>query len=284
MSDKPLAKVMQKAMLSTVMRKRKVDAHKGIFGHVLVIGGAEGMGGAALLAALGAQRIGAGLVSLLTHKTHAAEVMAAHPSLMVHAVDADEQAIKLITKASAIVIGPGLGQDEWGGHLLALVAMYHPQYCVIDADGLNMWSNRTDLGFDFPVLTPHPGEASRMLGITIDQVQQDRLEAANKLAEKYEGICVLKGAGTVVMDAKKEAWVCPWGNPGMAVGGMGDVLAGVIGGLLAQGLLPAQAAVTGVGCHALAGDMAAHQGGERSLVPEDILPYLAKALDEDDAT
>jgi ADP-dependent NAD(P)H-hydrate dehydratase / NAD(P)H-hydrate epimerase len=172
-----------------------------------------------------------------------------------------------------IAVGPGLGRGDWGAGLWAQ-ALTAPQPLVVDADGLN-WLAENPARRDDWVLTPHPGEAARLLGLRNAEVQRDRATAARQLRERYGGICVLKGAGTLVQGAGLA--LCPHGNPGMASGGMGDVLCGLIAGLLAQGLGPEVAAQTAVAAHALAGDAAA-QRGERGLIPSDLLAALPPFL------
>ncbi|MFP5358481.1 MAG: NAD(P)H-hydrate dehydratase [Gammaproteobacteria bacterium] len=259
--------------LPDLLPRRPRTAHKGRHGHVLVIGGDHGMAGAALLAGRAALRAGAGLVSLATRAEHAAALAAAQPELMVHAV-ADPAALRpLLARATVLVVGPGLGQGGWAQALLAAVqAADRPR--VLDADALNA------LAVDpqpcpGAVLTPHPGEAARLLGSTTQAIQQDRYAAAAALRERYGAVVVLKGAGSLVYGAQQR--VCPYGNPGMGTGGMGDVLAGIIGAFMAQGLDAERAAQAGVLAHALAGDLAAGEG-ERGLLPGDLLARLRAVI------
>ena len=248
-------------------------ANKGNYGHVLVIGGEHGMAGAARLAAESALRGGAGLVSVATRAGHAQALLAARPELMVHAVDGPQALQPLLDRASVLALGPGLGQAAWG-HALWLTALDAGKPLVLDADGLNLLA-REPRRFAAPtVLTPHPGEAARLLGVRTAEVEQDRFAAARALARRYAAVVVLKGAGSLIADPDGRLDVCPWGNPGMACGGMGDLLTGIIAALLAQGCSAWRAACLGVGLHARAGDLAAQRSGERGLLASDLLVPL----------
>ncbi|MGD2138612.1 MAG: NAD(P)H-hydrate dehydratase [Gammaproteobacteria bacterium] len=254
---------------------RRRAAHKGDFGHVLVIGGGPGMAGAVRLAGEAALRTGAGLVSLATHPQHAA-VMAAHcPELISHAV-ADARALRvLLARARVVVIGPGLGKSTWAKRLLGRV-LEGSRPLVVDADALNLLAAEP-CRRDNWVLTPHPGEAGRLLRETTAVVQADRFAAVRALQDRYGGSVVLKGAGSLVCSGTAPVAVCDAGNPGMATAGTGDVLSGVIGGLLAQGLPLADAVLAGVCLHACAGDRAA-RGGERGLLARDVMAELRPLL------
>ncbi len=256
------------------LRPRPRDAHKGTHGHVLIVGGDRGMGGAARLAGEAAARSGAGLVSVATRGEHVPAILAARPELMVNAVESDEQLAAPRARASVLGLGPGLGQGDWGrARFEALRDWSGP--VVVDADALNSLANQPDR-HDRRVITPHPGEAARLLGWSTGEVQGDRFAAVAALQARYGGVAVLKGAGTLVTDGQ-QIRVCDAGNPGMASGGMGDVLTGVIAGLLAQGLTPSDGAGIGVWCHARAADEAA-VGGERGLLAGDLLAALRPIL------
>ena len=253
---------------------RRPCAHKGDFGHVLVVGGDHGMSGAARLAGEAALRCGAGLVSLATRVAHTAAVSAARPELMCHGVTDAVSLKPLLRRATVLAIGPGLGQDAWGRGLLgAALASRLP--LVVDADALNLLAAEP-LRRTRWVLTPHPGEAARLLGISTAEVQADRPAAARALHREYGGVVVLKGAGSLIADDGGLA-LCDAGNPGMASGGMGDVLTGVIAALLAQGLGPGEAARCGVCLHATAADRAAG-AGQRGLLASDLFPCLRELL------
>lgn len=262
-------------LLSQQFDRRNRAAHKGDFGHVLVIGGDYGMGGAVRLAAEAALRVGAGLVSVATRAEHVALVNSNRPEIMCHAVKNAADLSDLIQKATAIVIGPGLGKSEWSLELLK-VALNAKQPKIIDADALNLLSEQ-EYKYCNWILTPHVGEAARLLHCTIEQVQADRIKTVKKLSDQYGGIIVLKGAGTLIQCEDERPYICNAGNPGMASGGMGDVLSGVLGGLLAQNFSLLSAAKTGVLLHAMAGDLAA-ANGERGLLASDLMPYLRQLV------
>ena len=255
---------------------RPRGAHKGSHGHVLVVGGDLGFAGAVRLAAEGAARVGAGLVSVATREAHAATVSAMRPEIMSRGVE-DESAFEdLAERANVVVIGPGLGLGRWGERMFARALRHESGFLVVDADGLNHLAaaGSTPPRRDDWVLTPHPGEAARLLGVSAGEVQADRFAAARAIRERHGGVCVLKGAGTIV-DAgpPHRVGVCLNGNPGMATGGTGDVLTGVIAGLAAQGAGPADAAAFGVCIHGKAGDRAA-RAGERGLLAGDLVAEL----------
>lgn len=264
----PLAQLQRAADLAGLLPLRRRDAHKGRHGHVLVVGGNHGMMGAALLAARAALRCGAGLVSVATRDVHAVAMTAGQPELMCHGVD--ELAVRaLIARADVVAIGPGLGQDRWARGLWS-AAIDSGKPLIVDADALNLLAAEPAV-LPAAVLTPHPGEAARLLGVTTAEIQRDRLAALRELESRYHAAIVLKGAGSLCSGHPPR--VCPFGNPGMAVGGSGDVLTGVIAALRAQGLARDEAAQAGVLVHALAGDRAAG-GGERGLLPSDLLACL----------
>lgn len=263
------AALLQDEMDLHALGRRARDAHKGGSGHVLVVGGNHGMAGAALLAGRAALRAGAGLVSVATRPVHAPALTAAQPELMVHGVETPAQLDALLQHAGVVALGPGLGQDEWARALFAHV-LTGEGALVVDADALNLLA-RLPRRRERWVLTPHPGEAARLLERSTAEIQTDRLGSLHALEARYGGVVVLKGAGSLVSGAPPQ--VCAYGNPGMAVGGMGDVLTGVIAALWAQGHTPQTAARLGVLAHALAGDRAAI-GGERGLLPQDLIGEL----------
>ena len=254
---------------------RPRDSHKGRNGHVLCIGGDHGSGGAILLAANAALRSGAGLLSVATRAEHVPALLARRPEAMAHAVDDVAQLAPLLSRASVIAIGPGLGQGDWGRQLLeAALASALP--CVVDADALNLLASSGQCLRGQDVATPHPGEAARLLGITTSEVQRDRFAAAQALQARLGCTLVLKGAGSIIASAGQPPSVICAGNPGMAVGGMGDVLTGIIAALLAQGMAAGDAALAGALLHAVAGDAAAREDGERGLLPSDLAPWLRR--------
>lgn len=267
----PHARLVRQEDVASLLRPRPRDAHKGCFGHVLVIGGNHGMGGAARMAAEAAARVGAGLVSVATRPAHVAPLLAARPELMCRGVDTAADLDPLLAKATVVAIGPGLGQDDWARALYRRV-LAHPGQVVADADALNLLAAEPSRREGW-ILTPHPGEAARLLKTDARGVQDDRFGAAARLAADLGAVVVLKGVGTLVQAPGESPWVCDRGNPGMASGGMGDVLTGIIAGLLAQGLAAESAAMAGAFVHAVAADRAAAQG-ERGLLALDLMDHL----------
>ena len=267
----PVYRRVDDEMLLNALPPRPLDAHKGHFGHVLVIGGGPGMPGAACLSGAAALRSGAGLVTVATHEAHAGALAAVRPELMVRDVRDAAALEPLLDSASVVAIGPGLGQDEWAREMLQAVRGCR-QASVWDADALNLLAKQPDT-HSLRVITPHPGEAGRLLGTTAADVQRDRLAALKALQEKCGGVIVLKGAGSLVSSVNGVPWLATGGNPGMAAPGMGDVLTGIIAGLLAQGLAPEAAAAVGVAVHAEAGDIAA-ENGERGMLASDVIDTL----------
>jgi len=265
--------------LLTCLPAITANSHKGRFGHALVVGGDLGMGGAALLASEAAARCGAGLVSAATRPANVPAFNARRPEIMAHGVESRAELDALLPRASAAAVGPGLGQDAWGEQLLHLVSG-SALPLVVDADALNLLATNPGLAGARDghwILTPHPGEAARLLGVDTAAIQADRFAAAARLQERYGGVVVLKGAGTIISDGEHFA-VCPYGNPGMASGGMGDVLSGVLVALLAQGLCPWDAARLGVCLHSAAADIAAEEG-QRGLLATDLMPALRQLID-----
>lgn len=260
--------------LKPLLAPRPRTAHKGMNGHLLVLGGDAGMPGAARVAAEAAARIGSGLVSIGTHAAHASWLNLTRPELMSHAIDTAADLTTLCERANALTVGPGLGQRDWGQMLLD-TAIETQLPLVVDADGLNLLS-RMPVEYDNWILTPHPGEAARLLDTTTAAIEQDRFAAVRALQQRYGGVVALKGAGTLIDDGNDPIQVSNYGNPGMSSGGMGDVLAGVIGGLLAQGLSLKNAAYVGVAIHGLAADRAVEHDGERGLLALDLMPHLRR--------
>ncbi|WOT04615.1 NAD(P)H-hydrate dehydratase [Shewanella youngdeokensis] len=263
--------------LPKVFMSRRADSHKGSHGKVTVIGGDFGMTGAVRLAAEGCLRAGAGLVTVISRPEHQALICGTRPELMFRGCElVDMEVYHKLGWANVLVIGPGLGVTDWGYNLLKAVDLAEKP-SVIDADALNLLCQ---LSFSNPhwVLTPHPGEAARLLGVTVTEVEQDRFKAVQALHDKYGGVIVLKGAGTLIFDGV-HCVVAPVGNPGLASGGCGDVLAGVIGALIAQGYSGMQAAYFGVLIHGDAADLAA-QAGERGMLASDLMPYIRQLVNQ----
>ena len=257
--------------------RRVANAHKGHFGHVLVVAGDYGFGGAALLVAQAAARSGAGLVSLATRPEHVTAALSRCPSVMSHAVTDDGDLAPLLAAATVIVCGPGLGQGTWGQHMLQQVLACNKPL-VLDADALNLMAGTVAVSSNQHILTPHPGEAARLLGVSVAEIESDRLVAAGKLQSQYGGTIVLKGAGTVLAGAGGQLALVSGSNPGMACGGMGDVLAGITAGLWGQMADPEQVAITAAALHLAAANSATEQFGFMSLQPTDVINALPRVL------
>jgi NAD(P)H-hydrate epimerase len=278
--------------------RRARDAHKGRHGHVVVVGGDLGMPGAARLAGEAALRSGAGRVTVLTRADHAAAVVAGCPELMAQAAGSGTELVAQLAAADAIVCGPGLGRQAWGSALLAgVMGAAAGRPVVLDADALVLLTGHScaaglpRLGPQF-MLTPHPGEAAQLLGVSVASVQADRVGAVRALVERFGATVVLKGAATLLLGPELAVPVaCELGNPGMGTAGMGDVLAGVCAALAAQDVCDpawgyartggagwAGVAALAVVAHAAAGDMAATQHGERGLLASDLLACLRAVL------
>ncbi|MEO8459742.1 MAG: NAD(P)H-hydrate dehydratase [Dokdonella sp.] len=258
--------------IDLLLSARMHDSNKGDFGHVLAIGGDRGMAGAIRMTGEAALRVGAGLVTIATRSEHAQVLNSARPELMVRSVDDPQSLSALLDHASVVALGPGLGQSAWA-HALWDSALRADRTCVMDADALNLLARAPLPLPKNAVLTPHPGEAARLLGVDTKQVQADRYGSVRELAVRYKAVVVLKGAGTLIADPDGHVAVCPWGNPGMASAGMGDVLTGVIAGMMAQGLSPWDAARLGVAVHGRAGDLAAGKR-PRGLIASDLFDPL----------
>ncbi len=267
------ARLVSRSDLARWLQPRPRNSHKGRNGHVLCVGGDEGMGGAIELCAEAALRCGAGLVSAATQPSHAGHLLARRPEIMARAVVAADALKPMLERADAIALGPGLGTQAWGRSLFD-AALVSAKPCVVDADALNLLA-MAPRPLPHAILTPHPGEAARLLASDTAAVQRDRYGAARELAQKYACPVVLKGAGSLVAAPGETPCVIGAGNPGMASGGMGDVLTGTIAALLAQGLSAFDATVCGALLHACAGDDAAREG-ERGLLASDLLPALRK--------
>lgn len=266
--------------LGALLPPRSPAAHKGQFGHVLVIGGGPGMAGAARMSAEAALRVGAGLVSVATTPAHAATLGVGRPELMAAAAQTDAELAPLLARSTVRAIGPGLGRDTWAKRMFDS-ALSSPGPVVVDADGLNLLAEAPRRRTDW-ILTPHPAEAARLLGTTTAAVQADRLAAIRALTMRYGGVALLKGAGTLIDDGH-QIDLCVGANPGLASGGMGDVLTGLIVGLLAQGLSPAVAARGAVRLQLHAGALAERALGAPGMLAGDVLERIAPLLTLDGA-
>ncbi len=264
---------------SRFLKPRPRDANKGDAGHVLIVGGDDGHTGAPRMAAEAALRVGAGLVSLASHAKHAAMLNLAQPEIMCYEVETAAALQALLKKVTVVVIGPGMGQSDAAKQLLQWVLATELPL-VVDADALNLLAQERHKRSNW-ILTPHPGEAARLLASSTADVQGDRIAAVKLLQTRFAGVAVLKGAGTLVQAPDEEVVICEAGNPGMATGGMGDVLSGVLGGIVAQGVPLAIAAKLSVCLHAQAGDMAALHGGERGMIATDLMDFLRLLVNPD---
>lgn len=269
------------------IKGRRSHAHKGSYGHVLVVGGNRGMTGAAVLAATAALRVGAGLVSVASADAAAFTPATAHPELMVHGVRSAPELGTLLARATVVVLGPGLGRDAWARQMLYAVSRSSLPL-VLDADGLRLLAQDPDMKIEscYKVMTPHPGEASALMPGSVAEVEDNRFDAARRLCEKYRATVVLKGAGTIVCSQPEYFAVCDKGSAAMASGGMGDVLSGVLGGLLAQEDIyaergndarPARVEL-GVYLHSWAADSVLEHTGERGMLASDLWEHLPRLL------
>lgn len=263
--------------LQHLLPKRNRDAHKGLFGHTLIVGGANGMGGAGRLAAEAAARTGSGRVSAYVSASSASALLLTRPEVMSHAYtlapDANDLA-PLLAQASVVVLGPGLSRAPWLNEVLDRIAASETRQ-VWDADALFGLAQAPRL-LGHAILTPHPLEAARLLNCSVEDIESNRFDAARKIALRYHTVVVLKGAGTVISDGKNIS-VLTEGNPGMASAGMGDVLAGIIGALWAQGVSAFDAAQMGAALHACAGDRAARDG-QVGLLAGDLIAQIRTVL------
>ncbi|MBI5448667.1 MAG: NAD(P)H-hydrate dehydratase [Gammaproteobacteria bacterium] len=259
--------------LMALFPARKKDIHKGECGNVVIIGGNEGMAGAPVLAAQAAYRVGAGRVIVATRAVHKMMATLMCPEVQTEGVEEASQLKRILEKATVVAVGPGLGQDEWAVPLLQTLLLDFNLPLVVDADALRLLV-RFPQTRDNWVLTPHLGEAAALLKSCPIALKAKREEAVMSIQSQYGGTVILKGHHTLVSSAKaRTPMYCAQGNPGMASAGMGDVLTGVIVGLMAQGLENDVAAALGVVLHAKAGDSAAKLG-ERGLMASDLLPHL----------
>lgn len=273
----PAAYLLNKHYPWGSLASRAKNSHKGMFGHVLIIGGNYGMPGSVAMAANAALRVGAGMVTIATRPEYARQVLPLLPEAMIHGIEDTAMLFPLIARATVCVIGPGLGDDEWGRALFnATLSSQLPM--IIDASALRLLAQNPQHDDNW-ILTPHPGEAASLLHCKTDEIQNDRYQAVIALQDEYGGHVILKGAGSLIASGE-EVSLCQAGNPGMASAGMGDVLSGVVAGLVAQGLLLAEAAKLGVWLHASAGDAAAEEKGERGLIATDLLPYLQRLVNK----
>ena len=263
---------------------RNSESHKGDFGHVLVVAGNIGFGGAALLSSKAAIKIGAGVVSLATRSEHLQAALSFAPEVMTKPVDSGQSLENYLDSPTVICLGPGLGKDYWSEQMIykSLENTHKNKTPIlIDADGLNLlpeFSKKLPLPKKI-VLTPHLGEAARLLNTSVEKVKKNSVSAAKRISNKYNSVVVLKSHETLICK-KDKIYICDKGNPGMATAGMGDVLSGMISGLIAQKLSLFEAACLGVDLHARAGDIYSEKNNQQSLLPTDIIDLFARVINE----
>jgi NAD(P)H-hydrate epimerase len=285
--------LLDSAAVSGTFGGRARDAHKGDFGHLLVIAGSPGKAGAAVMAARGALRSGAGLVTVAAPaglvpivQQQVCEAMclpAAEGIDGTLGMGAEQEIGRAAARMTACAAGPGLSTHDETMRVVRTLVRDLAVPMVVDADALNALAGSPDAlrkARAPRVVTPHPGEMARLLGTSADEVQRDRVGTAQRFAKAHGAVVVLKGAGTVIATPEGTAFINTTGNPGMATGGTGDVLTGVIGGLLAQGCGPTEAACLGVHLHGLAGDLAAKEKGEAGLIAGDVIEKLPEAIQQ----
>jgi NAD(P)H-hydrate epimerase len=273
--------LVQPAMFRELLAPRARDSNKGRYGHVLVIGGSPGKTGAAAMSGMSALRAGAGLVTVAADKT-AIPVIAAHaPELMTEALH-QEPLDELARRMTAVAIGPGMGTAPETVAFVRDVVGRLEQPVVVDADGLNALAGADFHGGGrYRVMTPHPGEMSRLVASSVAQVQADRVDVARRFAVERQVVLVLKGHRTLIAFPDGRVWINPTGSPAMATGGTGDILTGFVAGFLAQ--FPQQqdlAVAAAVYLHGLAGELGAADLGEQALLATDLLRYFPRAVEE----
>jgi NAD(P)H-hydrate epimerase len=279
LKQEPLAHTINLEAFLEKLPERSLDAHKGDSGHVLVVGGDHGYGGAPLMAAEMAARTGAGLVGVVSQPENISAIIARRPEIMAAGVTSGQEFLPFLERPSVLVTGPGLGRSGWSEQLL-YHCLHSDKSMVLDADALNLLSEeRIVLPLSGErISTPHPGEAARLLSASVDEIQSDRVAAVTALQEKLGGAVVLKGAGTLVMTSDQQLYICDAGNPGMASGGMGDVLSGLLGALLARGMSADDAACLGVILHSTAADIAVSESNMSGLLATDLVDYVRLLL------
>lgn len=250
------------------------DSHKGSNGRVLVAGGEQAMAGATLLAGWSAYISGAGLVRVATIPENVPAITGCRPELLVSGINNMHQLSDLFKQSDVLALGPGLGQTKWS-HQLFEFCLEHRQPDIIDADGLNLLAQSPAKENSW-ILTPHPGEAARLLHCHTGDVQADRNAAVTEISRIYGGICILKGRGSLISADGEKPWICHYGNSALAVAGTGDVLTGLLAGLLAQGLSPHRAAASGVVLHACAADIHAAEHGNIGMLASDLMKPLRR--------
>lgn len=284
--------LIKKDSVSKILPKRRSDAHKGDFGHLFILAGSPGLTGAAVMAGFSALRIGAGLVTLgvpeglnnifETKITEAMTLPLSQTNEQTISPAAKNKILNFLKKTDAAAIGPGLSQNRETAQLIRELIREIKMPMVIDADGINALAGHADILKKTKaqvIITPHPGELSRLINITADEINRDRIAIARKISQQYNIIVVLKGANSVIAEPDGNVYINNTGNPGMASGGTGDVLTGMIAGLICQKVSPINAAIAGVFLHGLAGDIAAKEKGETGLIAGDMIERVPEAIE-----
>jgi len=274
--EQPVARLGHWPACQQWLKPRPANAHKGQFGHIVIVAGDHGFGGAGIMAAEAALRSGAGLVTLATRPEHVTAALARCPSLMVRGINHGAELSPLLASADVVVCGPGLGRAAWGQQMLQQV-VESGKLRVLDADALNLMAGNPPVKTDAHVLTPHPGEAARLLGSTVVEVEADRVAAVRRLHQDFGGVVLLKGAGTLVMDGGLPV-VVAGANPGLATGGMGDVLAGIIGALIPQIDGAGRATIAAAAAHLHGADLAVAERSVMGVIPEDVIQCLPRVF------
>jgi hydroxyethylthiazole kinase-like uncharacterized protein yjeF len=284
------AELIDRRLLSQIYKPYPQDAHKGTFGRTLIIAGSKGMTGACALAGKAAARCGAGLVTIgipeslndiLASKVTEVMTLPLEENFTSISEKALDKALEFSLNCDAVAIGPGLSQNPETKSFVRSFVRRCRKPLVIDADGLNALAEDIAAFKDAQcpiIITPHPGEMARLLSTTIEDIQANRVKSVKMAAEKFSSVAVLKGASTLLATKEGKLFINPTGNPGMATGGSGDVLTGIIVGFLARGFLPKEAAISAIYVHGLAGDLAAQKFGEISMLAGDIIDFIPKAI------
>ena len=279
----PTVKELSFEDIKTNIPKRRENSHKGNHGKLLIIAGDEGFGGAGIMSSESGLKTGTGLVRLLTRKSHISASLARNPEVMVSGADNAQDIEANLEWPNAIVAGPGMFENFWSEQILYKLLLSladNDTSTLLDAGALRLLCYKAFSKINLhseTVLTPHPGEAAEMLKVTAEEIQKNRIKSAKELQKKYGCIIVLKGNGTIICN-KNDVYLCSYGGPELAVAGSGDILSGVIGSLIAQGLTPFDAAKTGVVIHALAGEEFAKDVGKIGLAAGELIPYIRKFL------
>jgi|TARA_B100001250_G_scaffold392909_1_gene395146 NAD(P)H-hydrate epimerase len=273
---RPSLRIMNLSSLPSILPMRSKSSYKGDNGTLLVVGGNENMGGAITLAAESALRSGVGMVKVATHIKNKDFILKRLPEVLCFGIETSNQLEDCLDDVDAIVLGPGLGNSSWSNNLYRII-INSKLPIILDADALNILARDKEKRDNW-ILTPHPGEASKLLDKNSKEIQCDRMSNVKKISDRFGGVVVLKGCNTLVMqDGESSPSVCTYGNSGMAVAGMGDVLAGIIGSLVAQNIKPIEAAIAGVMIHALAGD-AESINGKKGMIPSDLMSHIRRIV------